>query len=196
MREQLWSGAFTAAVFTLASVLVAQTPSTSPNPSSTQSPSTAQKPPPATPSASQAPSATEPSTADANRVTVTGCLREASAAPTGTSGGGASTPGTADAAGKTATRGEAKFVLANAASSSETPGTGAQPKATQTYQLIANDSALAPHVGKKVELTGTVEGEAAANSTGQTAGAAPPSASAEPKLRVEAGKVVAANCTP
>jgi hypothetical protein len=189
MSRRTWSGMFTATVFAITGVVMAQAPSTA------QNPSTAQGQPPTTSSATQAAAA---QTDSANRVTVTGCLREAAAGPTATSGSAASTPGATDAAGKATAAGGAKFVLANAAPSSPNASPAdAKPTATQTYQLIANDSALAPHVGKRVELTGTIEGqEAAATATVPPGGAATASASAEPKLRVESGKVIAANCTP
>jgi hypothetical protein len=60
-----------------------------------------------------------------------------------------------------------------------------------TYRLIANSAALSPHVGKKVELTGTVEQS--------SAGSSDPSSSASstnaPQLRVEAGKVLTTPCS-
>jgi hypothetical protein len=61
--------------------------------------------------------------------------------------------------------------------------------------LIANEAALMPHVGKKLELTGTIEDQ---NSASQPAGSEPKDSSAAngPQLRVESGKVVASTCTP
>jgi hypothetical protein len=59
--------------------------------------------------------------------------------------------------------------------------------------LIANGSALTEHVGKKLELTGVIEDQAAAGSGSE------PSASGTasgPALRVKSGKVVANSCTP
>jgi len=57
----------------------------------------------------------------------------------------------------------------------------------QTYRLIANPTALTAHVGKKLELTGTIDTTSAADPKD-------PSASA-PALRVESGKVIAASCS-
>jgi len=63
--------------------------------------------------------------------------------------------------------------------------------------LIANPTALSPHVGKKLELTGTLEdqpgtpGSPAAN----TADAAAAASSKTPALRVESGKIVGASCS-
>jgi len=118
-------------------------------------------------------------------VTVTGCLQEAAAAPTGTSGSGSAA--TTDAAGKAASE-ASKYVLADAASSSSNASaSGTQAATAKTYRLIVNDSAMTPHVGKKLELTGTLEGQDASSTA---------SGSSQPQLRVESGKVVAADCKP
>jgi hypothetical protein len=112
---------------------------------------------------------------------VTGCLERAS--------GSASSPtGTSGAAG--ASSSSAKFVLNNASSgsssSASSPGTagtaGAASKsasAGSSYQLDGDDSKLTPHVGHKVEISGTVEGSAGAK-----------------KLKVDAVKMIASSCTP
>jgi len=67
---------------------------------------------------------------------------------------------------------------------------GATSASAQTYRLIANPTALSPHVGKKLELTGTLEDQS---------GTAHPDAGGPdgnaPALRVEAGKVIAASCS-
>jgi hypothetical protein len=109
--------------------------------------------------------------------------------------------------GTTGTTGETaavspKFLLTNATSSPPAAGaastTGAAPAATaagspggQTFRLVANASALSAHVGKKLELTGTLEdqntstpSEASAASEGSTAA-----------FRVESGKIVAESCS-
>jgi hypothetical protein len=67
------------------------------------------------------------------------------------------------------------------------------PAAAKTYRLIANAAALGPHVGKKLELTGTLEdpnGAAQPNESSATG-----SAAKAPTLKVESGKVVAASCS-
>jgi hypothetical protein len=72
------------------------------------------------------------------------------------------------------------------ATPAETPS-AANSSAAQTYRLIANPSALSPHVGKKLALTGTLDKDSA------------PAAGSEPKtqaLRVESGKVLAESCDP
>jgi len=68
--------------------------------------------------------------------------------------------------------------------------TSAGTSGAQTYRLIANPTALIPHVGKKVELTGTLD----------DSGTKPPEPSAAPEvnaltLKVESGKIVAASCS-
>jgi hypothetical protein len=146
-------------------------------------------------------------------ITVTGCLKEAPATTTGTVPSGtastAGTTGTTAAAGTAGTTGDTaaaaqKFVLTNATvSSGDTSGTtgttGTTPAGAasasadaQTYRLIANPAALSPHVGKKLELTGTLEDQKTASVMSE------PSAGSEaktPALRVTAGKIVAASCS-
>lgn len=77
---------------------------------------------------------------------------------------------------------------AGAASTSSAADASAGAPA-KTYQLVANASALSPHVGKKLELTGTLESPsgASASSSGSEASG--------PALRVQSGKVVAASCS-
>ena len=149
----------------------------------------AQAPSPQT-TAPQPQTATQPPQTATNassekRVTVTGCLKPAPAA-TDTASAATGTAGTTGTTGAAAAAGatdadSAKFVLADAALS---PSSEAS---TQTYRLIANMTALAPHVGKKLELTGTLVDESAAASTTASSGSGP-------VLKVEAGKVLAASC--
>ena len=138
------------------------------------------------------------------KITVTGCLKQAPASSTDAGAAGpAGTVGTAGAAGAAGTAGDTaatlNFLLTNAAASAT--DTGASPAAAtppvaagtsraQTYRLIANPTALIPHVGKKVELTGTLD----------DSGTKPPEPSAAPEvnaltLEVESGKIVAASCS-
>ena len=165
MRANVWTGMCAAIVSVAAVGVFAQEPQTPKTPA----------PPPAAPSSSD------------KKITVTGCLKAAppaasdvtSAAPTGTAGAATSTAtgtaGTTDPA-------AGKFVLTGASAS---PADAAA--AAQTYRLIANPTALTEHVGKKLELVGTID---------PTSTAAPndPSAAA-PALRVESGKIVAASCS-
>jgi hypothetical protein len=58
------------------------------------------------------------------------------------------------------------------------------------YRLDADDSKLNPHIGQKVEITGTVE-------ESSSSGAAKPStsvAASEPTLKVSSVKMVASSC--
>jgi hypothetical protein len=134
----------------------------------------------APPSSSQPPPS--PSSA-AKAITVSGCVQKAQTAPTGTSG----------TAGAASSASEAKFILANASMSpSGTAGTsGSTPSSAMAseYRLEADDAKLTPHVGHKVEITGTVEPPKGASST-------PPSASAAnaPTLKVDNVKMVATTC--
>jgi hypothetical protein len=129
------------------------------------------------PTAADQPSA-RPSTDD--KVTVTGCLERSkeSASPTGTTG---------TAAGASAS---SKFMLNNVTSTPSATGTaGTTGAATaSSYRLDGEDSKLTPHVGHKIEITGTVAKEASATGTAMSASA--------PKLKVEDVKMISDSCTP
>lgn len=135
--------------------------------------------------AQDAPTPQTPSkSAAAKTITVTGCVAKAQQSPTGTTGAG----------GAAATEKEPKFVLSNAAlSTSGTAGTAGatNPPATaiaSEYKLDADDAKLTPHVGHKVEITGTVDEPKGATQ--------PPAASAAnaPKLKVDNLKMVSPSC--
>jgi hypothetical protein len=189
MTKTIWTGVLTGMVgFATAATIAAQT----------------------TPSSqSNAPNADK-------RITVTGCLKEApsSAATTATGAapavgttGTTGTAGTAAAAGTTGTTGESdapKFLLTNAAASvpaappdaasttAPAAAGAASPSAAQTYRLIANSTALSAHIGKKLELTGTLEEQSAAAATSESSAG---SEAKTPTLRVESGKILAASCS-
>ncbi len=121
--------------------------------------------------------------ATAKTITVSGCVGKAQQAPTGTAG----------AAGATAK--ETKFVLSDASitpsGAAGTAGTTA-PSATaiaSEYKLDGDDAKLTPHVGHKVEITGTVD-----EAKGPTEAPAASAANA-PTLKVDSLKMVAASCT-
>ena len=122
---------------------------------------------------------TPPPTAQstAKSITVTGCLKKAEA-PTGTSG--------------TASRMDTtKFLLTNAAIGTTAGTAGTTPPSaavSSEYRLDGDDAKLTPHVGHKVELTGTPDMAPSATQ--------PPAASAAnaPKLKVTDVKMVAAAC--
>jgi hypothetical protein len=153
-------------------------------------------------------------------ITVTGCLKAApqssseAAGTTGTAGttaGTSGTTGTTGTTGSTATQSSsgaaadqanATFLLTDAAPGTEasgaastTAGAAAETSSgtsAKTYRLIANPSALSPHVGKKLELTGTLEDQSAA--TAPAGSSAAGSEANAPALKVESGKVLAATC--
>ena len=123
----------------------------------------------------------ESQSAAAKKITVTGCVAKAQQAATGTTG-------STDAA---ASAKETKFVLSDAAMSSSATADTAAPPATaiaSEYKLDAADAKLTPHVGHKVEITGTVE-----ESKGPTQAPAASAANA-PTLKVDNLKMVAASC--
>lgn len=194
MTKSIWTGTLTAIVGLAGAGLIAQT--------------TAPQQPPT-------PQTTTASGAD-HKVTVTGCLKAAREATTADATGTTGTAGTAGTTGSAGTSGasgaaDAAYVLTDASlKPTDTPGatttpatpdppTPASPSTTtagssgQTYRLIANPSALTPHVGKKLELTGTLENESGSAAAG---GASTAGADAKgPALRVESGKVVANSCS-
>jgi hypothetical protein len=192
MTSTIHAGLF-AAMFGIATVgMTAQTP----QPPTQPPPPTQQTPPPA-----QQPPAAQPSTPAPGDIVVIGCLKEApasaadAATPVGTSGAVGATPPAASAAPGP------KYILSDATISpspspaSETsaatppPASASASAAPQTYRLLANASALTPHLGKKLELVGTLE----TNSSEPGSSAADASG---PALRVKSGKIVAASCTP
>lgn len=145
------------------------------------------------------------------QIVVTGCLREApaSSASAALPPGPPGAPGTAGTAG---TPGAAKpsdaganapqFVLTNATVSSADASGAANPpepapagapsaSAGQTYRLVANPTALSPHVGKKIEVTGTLE-EASPSQSAQSAAGSEANA---PALRAKSAKIIAASCS-
>lgn len=125
----------------------------------------------------------QPSADASKKITVTGCVERApeggtsAGAPTGTPTG---TSGAASAS---------KFVLKNVTSASaDTAGTSGSASAAiaSSYNLDAEDSKLTPHVGHKIEVTGTVDEKPMGGM----------SRSAAAKLKVESVKMIAATCTP
>ncbi len=127
------------------------------------------------------------SQASPDHIMVTGCVQPAAAGPTGTSG----TAGSASA--------EAKFHLTNVAPS--TAGAQGAGKAStsaspaRTYRLDAEDAKLAPHVGHKVEISGTIA-PAGASATASPSAASPSAKAPQlPQLKVDTVKMVAATCT-
>ena len=133
---------------------------------------------------------TTPSSSNANKVTVTGCVQRAiSESPTGTSGvAGAAKPDT-------------QFVLANASagtatagtSGTTTPATSAMPTAPRYRLDDAEQAKIAPHVGHRVEISGTIDDASHASSPSGTPGATSTAAPA-PKLKVDSIKMLSSSC--
>ena len=121
----------------------------------------------------------------AKTITVTGCVAKAEPAATGTAGAAGAAASAKD---------DTKFVLSNAAiSPSATAGTAgaANPSASaiaSEYKLDGDDAKLTPHVGHKVEITGTV-----ADAKGAPQAPAASAANA-PKLKVDNLKMVSPSC--
>jgi hypothetical protein len=134
---------------------------------------------PQNPPAGAPPSAADPqatagqssrSSAMGNTVTVEGCIQKGTA---GTTAGTTGTTGSSASA----------FMLTSA----EKPATSKETTPiASSYKLDAADSKLSPHVGHKVEISGTVE---------QPSGSAS-AASAAPTLKVDNVRMIAATCTP
>jgi len=180
MSRFTWSGFVVAIAFVVMNVAFAQTPPAQ-IPRGQAPPAapvpTAVPPPPSPTEPAPAPVAAPPN--DDQRVSVTGCLREASAAAAPAEGAPVA-PAAAAAAGKVdSTNANPKYVLADAVPS---PADAGGASSAKTYRLVANDSALTPHVGKKLELTGTIDQSPAS------------SASAAPRLLVQSGKVLSPSC--
>jgi hypothetical protein len=117
-------------------------------------------------------------------ITVTGCIQRATEAPTGTSG-------TAGAA----KMGDTKFLLTSVATSGTgTAGTSGTASRANEYRLDADDAKLTPHVGHKVEVSGSLDDAASAAAPPAAAGAATSAANA-PKLKVETVKMIASTCS-
>lgn len=133
----------------------------------------------------RSPQTTSPSQTTAKTITVSGCVQRAQQqGPTGTSGTRETTPASS----------EIKFVLTNASlSTGGTPGASATtaPPATaiaSEYRLDTDETKLSPHVGHKVEITGTVE------QPSRTEQKPPASAANAPTLKVDNVKMVASTC--
>ncbi len=158
-----------------------------------QNPPGAQTPPPAQAPQTQPPPAAQPATPQASspesKLTVSGCLKPA-AQTAATAGGATPTPtgtaGSAEARGS-AGAAEPKYMLEKATPADQPASASSS---SRSYLLIANDAALAPHVGKQLEVTGTLDGQ---RSSSSAQGADSPRSM--PRLIVESGKVLPAACS-
>jgi hypothetical protein len=111
------------------------------------------------------------SAAKADTITVEGCIQKGASgsATTGTTGTSGSAP--------------SAFMLTSAEKPAGAPSSA--PIAS-SYRLDAVDSKLSPHVGHKVEISGTLQ---------PPTGSSPSSATASPTLKVDNVKMLAATCT-
>ena len=159
-----------------------------------------------TPTPGAAPTQPAPSAAaKADSVTLEGCIQRSASNPS-------ATPGATGTAGSTT----GQFVLANAmkpmgaaagSTASGSVGTAGRTTAdsatavmASTYRLDGDSSKLTPHVGHKVEVTGSVQMISSIGAPSATAGGTP-SASASsvasaPTFKVDTVKMVASSCTP
>ena len=181
MSKTLWVSSFVASSFLVTASLAAQAPGAQEQgyPPSTSAPST-QAPSTAAPAAPATPAQRAPASAG-KKITISGCVARQ---PEGQSA----------AAGAPAM----PFSLTNAAAAGAPVGTaGASTGAVaKTYRLDAAESMISPHVGHKVEITGTVEEPAAstASASASAAGASASSTVTAPRLKAESVKMVAATC--
>jgi len=166
MSNRLWSGTCAAITLGLVAGLAAQNPPTTP-PSQTSTRDSASK-----------------------NITVTGCLQKAPSGATGTTGSS-----TSSTSSRSSSMTDAKFVLTSAsAGATGTSGTTSSTAVASEYRLDADDAKLTPHVGHKVEITGTVDQTTSATSPSQPPTASASSAANSPKLKVDSVKMVAATC--
>ena len=126
-------------------------------------------------------------------ITLTGCVERAPQVRSG-----------AETAAGTADSDRLAFVLvraalgsaadSRAAGTSGTKGNPSTPSNTKgnVYRLDADASNLTPHVGHKVEVTGTLD--VAATTTTAAAGLDPSSSANAPRLKVDRVKMVAETC--
>ena len=161
-----------------------QTPSPSPSAPPIASPTTGATTPQAP--RSVPPASTTPQSAKADSITVEGCIQR---------GGGtaSSTAGATGTAGSSSS--DAGFILSSVAKPAGTSGSSAAAQPASSYRLDADSSKLTPHVGHKVEISGTVESDSSASAT-SSGGSASASASSVPKLKVDNVRMIAATCTP
>jgi len=170
MTKRTWSATYAAITLGLTAGLVAQTPPSTPQTQSSASPKS---------------------------ITVTGCVQKAPESPTGTTGAAAASSAS-----------EAKFLLTNISMSpsgttgtagSTSPSASASASTASQYRLDTDDAKLTPHIGHKVEISGTVEPTASASGSERSTPPSEPrsaagASSSAPKLKVDTVKMVASSC--
>jgi hypothetical protein len=178
MRNRVWTGTFVAFACAAAVELAAQTGGSAT--SQTRAPSSSDK------------------------ITVTGCIQAADQATAGTTG----STGTSTSSAMSEKSG--KYILTNAKSGSSSSATGtsgtsgaaspassASSSTASTYRLDGDDSKLSPHVGHKVEVTGSLESSSTSGSTGSSSYSSSSSSasSSSPKLKVESVRMIGPSCS-
>jgi|SwirhirootsSR3_FD_contig_101_1385160_length_732_multi_7_in_0_out_0_1 hypothetical protein len=151
---------------------------------STQAPPTTTPPTTQTPPAS--PQAGRSTTAD-KKVTYSGCIERQPASAAAVTGAptmpfmltNAAAAGTGAA-------------VATSGTGAGTAGAGAAASAKASYRLDGTESTLTPHVGHKVEITGTLEEQRPASAA--AGGAASASAAPAGTLKVDSVKMVSTTC--
>lgn len=132
--------------------------------------------------------------ASARSVTITGCLQRGTESATGTTGTSGSTR-TASAGGFMLMNASMGPQSTSASSGSSTASVRAgTASAGAQYRLEADDSKLTPHVGHKVEVTGSLEESASAGSSSASGSATSTAAAAAPRLKVDTVKMVSSTC--
>jgi len=163
----------------------------------TQPPST-QAPPTTPPTTQTPPASTTAGRANANadkKMTISGCIERQPASAAAVTGAPTMpfTLTNASAAG-------AGAAVATSGNAGATSGNAGAASAAKSYRLDGTESTLAPHVGHKVEITGTVQDQAGSAAAGVGAGAgAGASASASSnapaaRLKVDSVKMVSTTC--
>lgn len=115
----------------------------------------------------------QPTTAQAAKVTISGCIQTAP-------------PAAPEAGAVPSTTAASKFDLASAKVVSDAPvGTTGTAATATRYRLEGEEKTISPHLNHQVEITGTVSPAAATGAAGATAA---------PMLKVESLKMVAAKC--
>jgi opacity protein-like surface antigen len=131
-----------------------------------------------------APSPAAASSATANNIVVQGCVEPSVNAVS-------STPDALKAGGSVSTA--TAFILTTDSKDDKpvgTSGSSASAAIAPTYQLSVEDSKLIPHVGHKVEITGTVSNSRSSSAAATSGGGLPPA----PTLKVENVKMIAETC--
>jgi hypothetical protein len=123
-----------------------------------------------------------------NAITVIGCLRSADDYVVGTSGG-AARAGTSGTTGRSANDSSTKFILTESMeSSSSAEAVGTSGTTSTGYRLDGDASQLMPHVGRKVEISGTIA------NPGSTSVMTESVLSSAPRLKVASVRTIASTC--